>query len=563
MTNRKWTEESVLIELKKWIEEGKWKGAKDLQKNYGSLSRAIKNCFGNTKLAFKELGLEYNEYTQLTFYTEAKLLNALQKWINEGKWKGAYHFSIHNPKIYNHIYKKMGMEKAFEKLGLNYDDFKKKKSRHRGLTEEKGLEELYKWIQDGNWKGVKDLERNYKKLFTVINRMGFEEAFQKINLNFKDYEYTRKKWNEKFILTELKGILDRDDWKGPSELYKTNRPLAEAIAHYLSFPKAFEQLGLNYTEFKKVETCTSEKTLSELKKYNEEGKWKGINQLQKDNLSLLNAIRNRFSFEEAFEKIGLNYQDYKQTEVWSKEKTIMEFKKWYNEGNWNGRNDLRKRNTKLHSAIRFHSSFEEVFSHLGFRYEEEMKVEAWDEEKIVSQLSNWVNQGNWQEASHLKQNNSKLYWAIYRRLGMHAAFEKIGLNYDDFKMGEYGRKKHWNNEKIANELKKIIEEGQWKGVGTLKANHSSLYGAIERNMGFVEAFKMIGINYCDYKLTTDWTEEKILKELKQWIDEGKWKGMKQLMNDNGKLHAAVYVYFGYEEAFKRIGLNYSDYKLIK
>ena len=57
-----------------------------------------------------------------------------------------------------------------------------------------------------------------------------------------------------------------------------------------------------------------------------------------------------------------------------------------------------------------------------------------------------------------------------------------------------------------------------------------------------------------------WTEKMILEALKNWVNEGKWNGMKDMKKNNPSLYFAIYKNLGFEEAFKRIGLDYADFK---
>lgn len=119
----------------------------------------------------------------------------LKKWIDDGKWEGTIHFRKHNSSLYEFLYRTMGMDAAFRKLGLNYSDFKKSKGKHQKIRQEKEMiHELHSLIIENKWKGVRDLQENHSLLYRELSRIGFVEAFDRLGLDYKDDRY--KIWNQ-------------------------------------------------------------------------------------------------------------------------------------------------------------------------------------------------------------------------------------------------------------------------------------------------------------------------------------------------------------------------------
>ena len=77
--------------------------------------------------AFRELGLSYYDYKKKkgSKWTEEVILSELEKCLKGEGWKGTSHFEKHNSALCNAIRRNMGMQEAFKKIGLNYDDYKK------------------------------------------------------------------------------------------------------------------------------------------------------------------------------------------------------------------------------------------------------------------------------------------------------------------------------------------------------------------------------------------------------------------------------------------------------
>jgi hypothetical protein len=143
-------------------------------------------------------------------------------------------------------------------------------------------------------------------------------------------------------------------------------------------------------------------------------------------------------------------------------------------------------------------------------------------------------------------------------MGLDSAFRKLGLNYSDFKKSKGKRQKSRKDEKVINELHSLIREGKWKGVRHLQENYSLLYRELSR-IGFAKAFDKLGLDYKNFR-NAIWSQEDILNELKEIIDKGEWEGTLHLKKHNSKLYNAITRKFGFSKAFSEIGLNYDDYK---
>ena len=91
-------------------------------------------------------------------WTKETILKELKQWIDEEKWEGQTHLSKHNSGLYNAIRRNMGMIGAFRELGLSYYDYKKKKGSK--WTEEVILSELEKCLKGkDSMHGVKHLQK--------------------------------------------------------------------------------------------------------------------------------------------------------------------------------------------------------------------------------------------------------------------------------------------------------------------------------------------------------------------------------------------------------------------
>ena len=203
----------------------------------------IKSLIGQ----FFQGGINYNLKTQ---WDEESALDLLEKWIDDGNWDGTVHFRKHNSSLYEYLYRAIGLSVAFEKLGLDYSDFKKSKGkRPNRRKDEVVINELHSLIREGEWRGVRDLQENHSLLYRELSRIGFPEAFHQIGLDYKKFRHAI--WDQENILQDLKDLIDNGEWEGALHLKKHNSPLYNAINRKIGFSKAFEELGLNYDQYKK------------------------------------------------------------------------------------------------------------------------------------------------------------------------------------------------------------------------------------------------------------------------------------------------------------------------
>ena len=182
-------------------------------------------------------------------WNKQQALSLLRKYIDDDKWNGTAHFRKHHPSLYEYIYLTMGMEAAFEALELNYSDFKKSQGKYiKVRTDEEIINELHSLIRNNKWNGIRDLQLNHSLLYRELTRMGFEKAFNKLGLDYRDYRQTI--WNQDAMLSELKELIEEEQWKGTRHLKKHNSRLYNAINREFGFPKAFSKIGLDYDNYK-------------------------------------------------------------------------------------------------------------------------------------------------------------------------------------------------------------------------------------------------------------------------------------------------------------------------
>jgi len=182
---------------------------------------------------------------------------------------------------------------------------------------------------------------------------------------------------------------------------------------------------------------------------------------------------------------------------------------------------------------------------------------SWDETTALTMLKKWIIESRWKGTAHFREHNSSLYEYLYRTMGLDAAFKKIGLDYANYKKSVGKKQKARKTEEAIQELQTLIEKGQWEGVRHLQRTNSSLYRELSR-IGFPEAFHQLGYDYKSYRYTI-WSREKILNELRKIIESGEWQGVLHLKVTNSGLYNATVRHIGFREAFQALGLDYDDF----
>lgn len=372
----------------------------------------------------------------------------------------------------------------------------------------------------------------------------------------------RKFKTEQDILDTLKGVIDRGEWKGIKQMQKNNNSLHNAIYKGMGYTKAFDKIGLNYEDYKgSNRKWTEEKILRELKKWVATGQWKGTGHLHKNNQNLYDAIYNHIGFKEAFVKLGLEYGDYLVMDhSLSENQIIEELKKWIATNGWNGLTYLRNHNSLLYKGIK-DIGVERVFKLVGLDYQYYDNTLKWTDEKVAEELHRYITTNGWAGTYRLRQDEPLLYKALYSRMDLDKAFQIIGLNYEEYRVNE-----QWYEEKMLTELREWIESGKWGGTGHFMKYNKKLYSIIYKYIGMEEAFGKLGLSYKDFVIQEGYPRERIeretLLELKKLVRSDKWRGIDHLKTENYFLYISLNR-LGFEEAFNQIGLQYEDHKLIK
>lgn len=124
---------------------------------------------------------------------------------------------------------------------------------------------------------------------------------------------------------------------------------------------------------------------------------------------------------------------------------------------------------------------------------------------------------------------------------------------------------YWTDENIVKEILQLNEQGVALNAKNVDEVFPSLRSAAKKNFGnWRVAIEKSGLNYDHIKKTKPRTKESIIKELLKRKNNNLPLSQTELQKDNQALFSACVNHFGsYEKALNRIGVNYSEVRIIK
>lgn len=213
-------------------------------------------------VAFEKLGLNYQDYLTRKnvrpygHWTKENTLIEFQQYLNEHGWKGVDSFREHDSGLASAVKDNFGVRGAFDALGLDYDRFAILPRPKVVENEENLLQIFHHYIQKHGFS-ISHLMKHDSWLYRRINRYGFNEAFKKLGLE-QEYHKGYLKMTEEETLGSLKELIDKGEWQGCKHLQKCDPHLFESIRGKFGFQEAFAKLGLDYENYKYMERRNSQ-----------------------------------------------------------------------------------------------------------------------------------------------------------------------------------------------------------------------------------------------------------------------------------------------------------------
>ncbi len=135
--------------------------------------------------------------------------------------------------------------------------------------------------------------------------------------------------------------------------------------------------------------------------------------------------------------------------------------------------------------------------------------------------------------------------------GLGKAYAAAGFDYKKIR-----KKIVWNEYLVLKSLRTLIRTGKIKALLQFREEFPQLYSACRRHFkNWRGAFVAAGLDPRQIEKITMWTDELIIKTLKEKITQGQIKNLSQLRNNFSPLYNACREHFGsWEEAMKVAGI---------
>lgn len=224
---------------------------------------------------------------------------------------------------------------------------------------------------------------------------------------------------------------------------------------------------------------------------------------------------------------------------WNKDLIVSEIKKMKSEGFPLNASYVMNNNSKLYGAARKHfNSWKNAVEASGFPYDEinlRSQENKWSKEKIVDEIHKLARMGEPLNSDYVQKHHTKLHSAAQRYFSSWGkAVEDAGYNYDEIK----GIK--WSEESIIEEILVLNEKGEDLSSSTMQKKNMPLFQAGCRIFGsWKEAVNAAGLDYDGFRKQKEWTKERVLEEIRLFINEHNCSSTGVISKEYGALYQAA------------------------
>jgi len=225
---------------------------------------------------------------------------------------------------------------------------------------------------------------------------------------------------------------------------------------------------------------------------------------------------------------------------WSAEKVLDEIQKWNAEGKPLYSHHVRKNFQELLAAgIRYHGSWRLAVEAAGIEYQEIRKYQNWSRDLIVQKIQELHAQGVDLSfrAMMLSAYNSMVYAAIRPN---HFGSWKAALSAAGLAPDEVYRYRSWDQDKILDEIRKLKDQGADLSSKTMDETSNPLIATARRRFGnWGTAVEKAGIDYSQIRRRRRWTCEAIIRGIRDLHAQGVKMQSNEVRKANPALFAAA------------------------
>ena len=261
---------------------------------------------------------------------------------------------------------------------------------------------------------------------------------------------------------------------------------------------------------------TKESVINELLNLYHQGVDMRNSYLAKNYGSLFNAAKRRFgTYANAIEAIGLDYSQITSRRFWTTDLVLSTIKQLHSDGMDISIDVAMKRDGGLvFAACKYFGNWENAITAAGLDYEQIRKTERWTKGRIIKDLRELNNNGEDLFGARVRKNHAALYTAACRLFGTYPhALKSAGLWSEEL---DYSRCRKWSKAKVQSKLQEILEkDGTLNARHIQKKYGNGFYGTCALHFGsYANAVESIGIPYSDVQRYTYWSKERVIEELK-------------------------------------------------
>jgi len=184
-------------------------------------------------------------------------------------------------------------------------------------------------------------------------------------------------------------------------------------------------------------------------------------------------------------------------------------------------------------------------------------VPKWNQDNIASEILRRHEAGLDLSYSGMTREDLPLLRAATRYFGSwQAAVEYSGLNYDDIR-----KYKHWTNDRIIERIRELYAQGadlSWRHV-SLTLDPSLAAAATKKSHfgSWREALEASGLDYDAIRRYRDWSEEEVLRRVRDLYAQGEPLNAKNMEKNNITLITAARRRFpSWDRTLAAAGLDY-------
>lgn len=214
------------------------------------------------------------------------------------------------------------------------------------------IKRLHEMGVDLSWTSMR---AEYGYLLAAASRYfgGWQEAIEFVGLDYGEIRRVDA-WDESKILQAIQELYKQgfDLSLRNMVAHKENSKLTYAASrHFESWKKAIEEAGLDYDSIARQKTWSQEEIEETILKLYREGEDLSSKQMDITHQPLISAARKRFgTWEKAIFHVGLDYDEIRKREHWTREKILVRIQKLSEEGESLRSTYILKRYPALYAA---------------------------------------------------------------------------------------------------------------------------------------------------------------------------------------------------------------------